>query len=113
MLHDEQLVGYAGFHGPPGADYLRSIAPGGLELVYGVFPAYRRRGYALEACSALCEWARREHWVQRFALWIDADNSASLALAKKLGFVDTGSHRTADGVLQDVLVLNCTGNERP
>jgi len=106
MLRGEQLVGYAGFHGPPGADYLRSIAPGGVELVYGVFEAFRRCGFAFEACTALCDWAHQEHGVRQFAAWIDTDNQPSLALAHKLGFVDVGSHRTADGVLQDVLVLD-------
>jgi RimJ/RimL family protein N-acetyltransferase len=77
------VVGYVGFHGPPDAR-------GALEVGYTIEADYRRRGYALEAVEALFGWATREHGIRRFIASIAPTNSASLGLARKLGFRQTG-----------------------
>ncbi len=81
---DQVMVGYINFHGGPRPD--RSN-----ELGYTVFEANRRQGYASEAVEALIEWAREEHGVGRIVLAISPTNEPSLALARKLGFIEFGS----------------------
>ena len=41
---DARVIGVIGFHGPPGGDWLRELAPGGVEFGYTVYPAWRRQG---------------------------------------------------------------------
>ena len=87
-----RMVGHIGFHSRPGADYLRELSPGGVELGYVVYPAFRRRGYAREATLAMMAWAARAHGVRRFVVSISPSNVASTALAEQLGFRRIGSH---------------------
>jgi len=92
LRHQGTMVGHIGFHTQPGAEYLRKLAPGGVEFGYTVFPEFRRLGYAREACVALMEWALQVHGVARFVVSIGPTNSASVALARQLGFLRIGSH---------------------
>ena len=82
------LIGHAGFHGPPGIN-----GPGAADAVevgYTVLPEFRGNGYATEAARALLEWARAEHGILRFIASVAPDNVPSLALVRRLGFVQTG-----------------------
>jgi ribosomal-protein-alanine N-acetyltransferase len=79
-----EVVGHIGFHAPPDAR-------NAVEVGYTVAAAYRRQGYALEAVQALLGWAKREHGIQQVIASISPTNAPSLALAHKLGFVQTGS----------------------
>jgi len=92
LPHERAMVGHIGFHGPPGSPHLQSIAPGGVEIGYTVFPAFRRRGYAGEACAGLIAWAAAEHGIHRFVLSISSHNVPSMAIARRLGFRKVGSH---------------------
>ena len=87
-----RMVGHIGFHTAPDAEYLRELAPGGAELGYTIFPAFRRRGYAREAAEALMRWAREERAVPSFVVSIRPDNAPSLGLAERFGFRWVGSH---------------------
>jgi RimJ/RimL family protein N-acetyltransferase len=87
-----RLVGVAGFHGPPGGEWLREFAPQGVELGYTVFEPWRRRGIAREACAALVSWAFARG-VRELVLSIDPENEASAALARQLGFAQVGTWR--------------------
>lgn len=78
-----ECVGHAGFHGPPEHN-------GRAEIGYSVFEPYRRRGYATEACRALTEWAFEQGESSVF-LSIRPDNTPSLAIARRLGYVEVGS----------------------
>jgi [ribosomal protein S5]-alanine N-acetyltransferase len=80
------VVGEAGFHGPPDGD-------GRAEVGYMVVSEHRLRGYAEEAVRALIAWAATEHHVTRFRASISPENTASLNLISKLGFVQVGTHR--------------------
>jgi RimJ/RimL family protein N-acetyltransferase len=107
ILHAEQrVVGHAGFHSRPGAGYLRGIAPGGVELGYSVRPADRRQGYAREICEALMSWADEMHGVRRFVLSIAPSNTASLELARQLGFERVGSRVDPVDGAEDIFVLD-------
>jgi [ribosomal protein S5]-alanine N-acetyltransferase len=96
------MVGHIGFHTQPGAQYLESLAPGGVEFGYTVFPRFRRQGYAREACEALMEWALQTHGVTRFVVSISPTNAASLALAAHMGFRRIGSHLDAVDGPEDI-----------
>jgi RimJ/RimL family protein N-acetyltransferase len=64
------------------------------------------RGYAGEAAVAALGWFDREHGPRRIACMIEPDNTASLRLAAKLGFVAYGE-QDFDG--STVLLLQRSG----
>jgi len=80
---DGAVVGRCGFHGSP-------WAVGRTEIGYTVLPAYRGQGLATEAAAALVAWAWEQGERTVFATVAPA-NLASLAVVRKLGFVETGS----------------------
>ena len=80
------VVGEAGFHGPPDDE-------GRVEFGYMVITDYRRRGFAEEAVRALTAWAIRERGITRFRAFIGPQNIPSLSLIRKLGFVQVGSYQ--------------------
>ena len=86
------FVGHFNFHTKPGADYLKELAPGAVELGYFVMPAWRRQGFAEEAALAMMDWATRVHGISQFVVSISPDNAPSVAMAQKLGFSRIGSH---------------------
>ena len=90
VLVDGELIGHAGFHGPPGRN--AQSDPEAVEVGYTIFPARRRQGFATEAARALITWAHDEHGVKRFLFSISPDNEPSLAIARKLGFREVGRH---------------------
>lgn len=83
------MIGHAGFHGPPGINGLRN--PNAVEVGYTIFEPHRGRGYATEAARALIDWARAEHGIRHFIASVAPANAPSLALVRRLGFVQTGS----------------------
>ncbi len=99
---DGEMIGHAGFHGPPGTG---GLAPGKAELGYTVFPAYRGRGYATEAAVALMDWAEGEG-IRRFVASVAPGNDPSLAIVRTLGFVQTGEQWDEEDGLELVLELD-------
>ena len=95
LKSERRAIGVAGFHAPPGGEWLQEFAPGGAEFGYTVFPPWRRQGFALEASRALMAWAERTGGVRTFALSISSENEASVGLARKLGFSKGGSWKHA------------------
>lgn len=77
------VIGSIGFHGPPD-DRDR------LEIGYKVEPAFRRRGIAREAVTAMFDWASREHGIRRFVASVSPTNQPSLRLAAGFGFEQVG-----------------------
>lgn len=73
-----------------------------LELGYHIFPHFRRRGYAKEACLAILRYGKEELGVSRFLARIHSENMASRQLAAKIGFVEKTCQ---NGYLCDI--LNC------
>jgi RimJ/RimL family protein N-acetyltransferase len=98
-----EMVGHAGFHGPPSPD-----AAGGsprLELGYAVFPAFQGCGYATEAAAALMAWAQACHGIRHFVASIGPGNGASQAIVRRLGFIQTGEQWDDEDGLE--LVFEC------
>ncbi len=78
-----QVVGHAGFHGPPDAE-------GRVEVGYTVDPAYRRRGHARAMLAALLRRAEQDPRVRIVRASISPDNAASLATIAGFGFERVG-----------------------
>ena len=92
-----QMIGHAGFHGPPGINAL-GLADA-VELGYTVFPASRGMGYATEVVRSLMDWAQRSHGVLRFVASVAPSNAASLGVVRKLGFTFVReAHDDIDGL---------------
>ena len=75
-----ELIGRAGTHRPE-----RSGWPG-LEVGWTLHPARWGRGYATEAGAAAVAWAFEHHDVDELVSVILPDNTASQAVATRLGF---------------------------
>jgi len=65
----------------------------------GVFPDYRRRGFALAALEALADLVAHEHSTMRLELHVFGQNGAARALYAKAGFAETNvlMAKTLDG----------------
>ncbi|RPF27877.1 GNAT family N-acetyltransferase [Georgenia muralis] len=91
-----EVVGHAGFHGPPDA-------AGMVEIGYSIAPAYRRRGHARAAVRALLALAAADPRVRTVRASISPDNAASLATVAPLGFVRVGEQWDDEDGLEVVL----------
>jgi [ribosomal protein S5]-alanine N-acetyltransferase len=103
LRESREAVGHAGFHGKPGTNGKQD--PEAVELGYTIYEPYRGRGFATETAAALIQWARDEHRVRRFIVSIAPDNAPSLAIARKLGFVQTGEQWDDEDGLELVFEL--------
>lgn len=86
-INPRQIVGGCGFKGAPSARV--------VEIGYGVAPACWQRGYARSGVSRLLELGAATGEIDAVIAHIAPDNSASSALAQRLGF-------SADGGLMEV-----------
>lgn len=79
------FVGECGF-----ADFHREIAPAidAPEMGWSLAAAMHGQGYASEAVRAAAQWGDAHIDAPRTMCIIDPDNAASLAVAKKSGFVE-------------------------
>jgi RimJ/RimL family protein N-acetyltransferase len=89
VVLEGQMIGHVGFHGPPGVNSLK--ASDAVEVGYTIFPEHRRHGYAGEAVRALLDWARAQG-IHRFIASVGPRNEPSLAIVRRLGFVEVGRH---------------------
>ena len=89
VVSDGAMIGYAGFHGPPGVNARQDADA--VEIGYTIFDPYRRRGYATEAARTLIRYAR-ERGVPRVLASVSPDNEPSLAMMRTLGFREIGHH---------------------
>ena len=78
-----ELIGHAGFHGPP-------EVIGRAEIGYTVFAPFRGQGYAKEAAKALVDWAFEQGQREVFAS-VAPDNAPSLGVVRSLGFIQVGT----------------------
>lgn len=76
---DVRLIGTCGYKGPP--------APGGtIEIGYEIAGAYQGRGLATEAARSLVDRAFEESAVRTVQAHTLAEENASVAVLRKLGF---------------------------
>jgi RimJ/RimL family protein N-acetyltransferase len=91
------MVGHCGFF-----QFEREMSPlilGEPEMGWIFDRSVHGQGIAFEACSAALEWAEREIGAQSYPAIIDLDNSPSMKLAERLGFV-----RLADATYHDAAI---------
>jgi ribosomal-protein-alanine N-acetyltransferase len=81
-----EIVGEAGFHGPP-----EPVREPRVEIGYMTVSVHRRRGFAVEAVRGLLAWAESEG-VTRFQASVDPSNVASAALLEQVGFTYVGRY---------------------
>lgn len=64
-----------------------------MEVGYGIYPGYRRKGYAYEAVSALLSLVQKELHLDLVLAGAIKENEPSMALLQKLGFEREGFMR--------------------
>jgi RimJ/RimL family protein N-acetyltransferase len=97
-------IGHINFHGPPDE---RGVP----EIGYSLLPAFRGRGYAIEAVRATFDWAQREHGVTRFRASVAPGNERSQNLVAKLGFVRIGEQWDEEDGLEWVFEAEWPAND--
>jgi RimJ/RimL family protein N-acetyltransferase len=85
VLHRDSLevIGSAGFKGPPDAD-------GMVEIAYGIAPGYQGQGYATESATALLDYAFGSGRVRLARAHTLPEANASTHVLKKCGFAFIG-----------------------
>ncbi|MFI6285577.1 GNAT family N-acetyltransferase [Streptomyces sp. NPDC051018] len=76
---------------------MRRIGPGGLDIGYWLHPRWNGRGLATMAAGALVRQGFLLAGIDRIEIHHDAANSASGAVARRLGFTETERIPVADG----------------
>ena len=102
IVLDGRMIGHAGYHGPPGANANKD--PESVEIGYVIEPAFRGRGYATAAAVELLRRAEARG-VKRFIASVSPSNEPSLAIVRKLGFVQTGERMDDEDGLELVFEL--------
>jgi [ribosomal protein S5]-alanine N-acetyltransferase len=100
-----RVIGHIGFHGTPNQPYLLEFVPDGIEFGYTIDAAYRRQGFAFEACVGLIRWAVLEGKIARLVVSVAPGNAASQGLAAKLGFRKVGEHVDVVDGLEEIFEL--------
>ncbi|MCY3771997.1 MAG: GNAT family N-acetyltransferase, partial [Gemmatimonadetes bacterium] len=100
LKRSQTMCGRIGFHSKPGPEDLRKVAAEGVELGYEVGESFRRQGIARESAIAIMKWASEQHRQRCFVLSIDPENTASLSMARSMGFMEIGSHVDEVGGLE-------------
>ena len=72
---------------------LKRAALEDADLGYALVPEYWSQGYALEAASAVMDYAGRMLGLRRLAAIVNHDNQSSLRLLRKMGFTFAGMIR--------------------
>lgn len=57
----------------------------GIEIGYGMLPAYRGKGYAFEATKAIMHYAKNNLNISEIVAIVNPDNVKSIVLLEKLG----------------------------
>ena len=75
----------------------RLVNPGQVNVSYGIFPQWRRKGLALRAIDLMDEYLRTATEAHQIVLRIFPANTASLKLAEKAGFTFQGLFDEPEG----------------
>ena len=57
----------------------------GIEIGYGMLPAFRGKGYALEAAQAIFSYAQNTLGIEKIVAIVNPNNKGSIRLLEKLG----------------------------
>jgi len=75
----------------------RLVNPGQVNVSYGIFPQWRRRGLALRAIDLMGQYLQTATEAHQIVLRIFPENTASLKLAEKAGFTFHGVFDEPEG----------------
>jgi RimJ/RimL family protein N-acetyltransferase len=75
----------------------RLVGPGEVNISYGIFPQWRRKGLALRAIDLMDKYLRTATNASKMVLRIVPANTASLRLAEKAGFTFQGVFDEPEG----------------
>lgn len=104
---------FAGVIGLKNTD--RAVAK--TEAGYWLGPWARGRGVTARALAAISDWALDSQGIERVEVLVATDNVASLATARKAGFIEEGTLRRAgythDGKVDLVIFSRLTHDHRP
>jgi|ERR1043166_2622818 RimJ/RimL family protein N-acetyltransferase len=75
----------------------RVVSAGEVNISYGIFPQWRRKGLALRAIDLMGEYLRTATNASKMVLRIVPANTASLKLAEKAGFTFQGVFDEPEG----------------
>jgi RimJ/RimL family protein N-acetyltransferase len=78
---------------------LPSLAPGVVNLAYGLYPEWRGRGFARRSVALALTFAREAFHSRTAVLRIDPSNVPSIAVARRCGFEFIGEVITHEGLL--------------
>ena len=98
LVVDDEVVGHAGFHGPPDDD-------GAVEVGYTVVPEQRGRGLGHTAMHALLGRAAASGQVRFVRASVSPDNAPSLTVVRRAGFRQVGEQVDEEDGLELVFEL--------
>jgi RimJ/RimL family protein N-acetyltransferase len=104
---DDKIVGNVNTH-------TMDVVNGTFMFGVGVAPEHKGKGYAAEAVLLVMRYMFEERRFQKCESGLYAYNAASMALHRKLGFVEEGSlrrHAFAGGEFHDVVLFGMTIEE--
>ena len=80
------------------------------EMGYMIAPEFQNQGYATEVCRFIIDYARENTDFEELYCRIDERNTASVRLAKKLGFTNSG--HMDDDINASIYRKNIKNNEK-
>ncbi len=101
-----QIVGNMNCHHKPMPFALNGKTGLGVEMGYTIFNSWQRQGIAHEAVTGFVSWAKTQQ-LESVILSISPTNTASLALAKKLGASQIGSQVDEHHGPEDIYHFSC------
>lgn len=72
--------------GQCGIEYKERNGKDYYELQYMIAPEFQNNGYAYEICSAICNYAKENLYIEQLFAFIKKENLPSIKLIHKLGF---------------------------
>ena len=84
---DNKMVGDLCFVGEPNAD-------GEIEIGYGTYEEFRKRGFMTEAVGAMIKWANKQPNIRTIIASTDKTNVDSFSILQKNNFTKSGETET-------------------
>jgi [ribosomal protein S5]-alanine N-acetyltransferase len=106
LKNSGQIVGNMNCHHKPMPFVLAGKTYLAVEMGYTIFSQWQRQGIAYEAINGFISWAKSEN-LQSIILSIQPSNTASIALAGKLGAFQIGSQIDERDGREDIYLFHC------
>jgi RimJ/RimL family protein N-acetyltransferase len=84
---NNKMVGDLCFMGEPNAD-------GEIEIGYGTYEEFRRRGFMTEAVGGMIKWAEKQRNIRSIFAATEKNNVASFLILQKNNFIKSGETET-------------------